>query len=217
MIPILQTVHIRVTDSSTGQATPARVRFTDRAGVYYAPLGRLTDFATGPNHDVGGNVMIDGQPWAYIDGSCEIDLPPGPINVAINKGPEYRPFVQTVPLKPGQLAMRFTLERWLDLAALGWYAGDGRAHFLGPHAALLEAQAEGLHVVNLLALPTDVNDGNAKKPALSNILAFSGQRPCLETANHFVVVNTLNAHSALRQSGAAQLSSRRLSAHLERR
>ena len=40
----LQTVHVRVNDA-TGQPTPVRVRFTDDDGVYYAPLGRLTDFA----------------------------------------------------------------------------------------------------------------------------------------------------------------------------
>jgi hypothetical protein len=193
----LQTVHVRVTDATSGQVTPVRVRFTDSEGAYYAPLGRLTDFATGRNQDVGGNVILDGQCWAYVDGSFEIELPPGPIHVAICKGPEFRPIAQTIQLKPGQLAMRFAVERSFDLPALGWYSGDGRAHFLAPHAAILEAQAEDVHVVNLLAIPAEIVEGDATKPVLSNILAFSGQRPCLETSDYLIAVNTHNAHPVL--------------------
>ena len=197
----LQTVHVRVNDAATGQPTPVRVRFTDADGVYYAPLGRLTDFATGRNQDVGGNVCLGGQHWAYVDDSFEIDLPPGTIHVAIHKGLEYRPLIQTIQLKPGKLALRLSIERWIDLPALGWYSGDGRAHFVSPHAALLEAQAEDIHVVNLLATASEFNDLGNRTPVLANILAFSGQRPCLESANHMVVVNTHNTHPVLGSLG----------------
>jgi hypothetical protein len=184
-----QTVHVRINDAATGQPTPVRVRFTDDAGDYYAPLGRLTDFATGRNQDVGGNARLGMKPWAYVDGAFEINLPPGTIHVAIRKGPEYRPLEETIQLRPGKLAQRFTIERWVDMPAQSWYSGDGRVHFLSPHAALLEARAEDVHVVNLLVTPTDAGNG---KTALSNILAFSGQKPALETPGYMVVVNTLN-------------------------
>src|SRR5215470_6663476 len=94
----LHTIHVRVNDAATSQATPVRVRFTDADGNYYAPLGRLTDFATGRNQDVGGNVRLGMQPWAYVEGSFEINLPPGPIQVEIRKGPEYRPLSLTLQL-----------------------------------------------------------------------------------------------------------------------
>jgi hypothetical protein len=201
VIAKLQTVHVRVSDAATGQPTPVRVRFTDGEGQYHAPMGRLSDFATGRSQDVGGNVRLGMQPWAYVDGAFEINLPPGTIKVEIRKGPEYRPLSQTLQLHPGKLALRFVIERWIDLPARGWFSGDGRAHFLSPHAALLEAQAEDVHVVNLLAAPTEVACPGGNKMALDNILAFSGQRPALEAPGYLVVVNTHNAHPVLGSLG----------------
>ena len=75
----------------------------------------------------------------------------GLVTVQISKGPEYRPVEQTVSLAAGQMALRFTIERWADWRAEDWHAGDIRAHDLTPHAALLEGAAEGLAVVQLLA------------------------------------------------------------------
>src|SRR5262249_22267489 len=186
----LQTVHVRVNDAATGQPTPVQVRFTDAAGNYYAPFGRLTEFATGVNQDVGGNLQFGKSKSAVIDGTCEIALPAGPICIDIKKGFEYRPLQQEIRLGPGQLALRFTMERWLDLRSEGWYSADGRAHFLSPQAALLEGAAEDLALVNLLALHWQPQAHEL--PALSNLMAFSGQQPALERPGHMVVVNTLN-------------------------
>src|SRR5438477_841183 len=111
----LHRIHVRVNDAATGQPTPVRIRFTNPAGEYFAPLGRLTEFATGDNEDVGGNLQLGSQRYAYIDGTCEIELPPGPIRVEIHKGPEYEPRFLEVLLKPGQRALRTTIERWIDL------------------------------------------------------------------------------------------------------
>ncbi len=63
------TVHVRVNDAATGQPTPVRIRLVDSAGVCRMPFGRLTEFATGPGEDVGGQVRLDGDAFAYIDGS----------------------------------------------------------------------------------------------------------------------------------------------------
>src|SRR3954469_5179372 len=154
----MPTVDVRVNDAATGRPTPARVRFTGPDGTYYPPLGRLREFATGPNQDVGGNLFLGGKAYAYIDGTCEVPLPPGPVHVEISKGPEYVPLRTDTALAPGKLALRFTLERWADPRREGWYSGDTRAHFLTPHAALLEAAAEDLAVVNLLACECRVHD-----------------------------------------------------------
>jgi hypothetical protein len=59
---------------------------------------------------------------------------------------------------------------------------------LTPHAALLEAAAEDVAVVNLLVWQC---------PSLWNIEAFSGQRPALESPGHLVAVNTTNVHERL--------------------
>jgi hypothetical protein len=198
----LHTVHVRVNDAATGQPTPVRLRITDSRGTYYAPLGRLVEFATGPNQDVGGNLRIGDKAYAYLDGTCEVRLPAGPLRVEISKGPEYAARQEDIMLGVGKIALRFALERWADLRGEGWYAGDLRAHFLTPHGALLEGAAEDLAVVNLLATECEVPGPDGKTyPAIPNLLAISGQRPALETAGHLVVVNTHNRHPVLGSLG----------------
>ncbi|HXG11054.1 MAG TPA: CehA/McbA family metallohydrolase [Gemmataceae bacterium] len=198
----MQTVHIRVNDAATGQPTPVRLRLTHANGTYHAPFGRLTEFATTTGVDVGGNLLLAGEPAAYIDGTCEARLTPGTIRVEVDKGPEYVPLREEIALAPGKLALRLTIKRWTDLRAQGWYSGDTRCHFLTPHAALLEAAAEDLAVVNLLAAEYEVPGPLGRTyQAISNILAFSGQQPALEMLGHLVVVNTHNIHPVLGSLG----------------
>jgi hypothetical protein len=194
----MQTVHIRVNDAATGKPTPCRIRFTDEAGRYYAPFGRLTEFSTNNSEDVGGNLQLGDEKYAYIDGACEIRLPAGVIRVEAYKGFEYKPLDESVRLVAGKLALRFTMERWADLRREGWFAGDGWARSLTPHAALLEGAGENLAVVNVLAEETQIlRNGELQPPSIPNILAFSGQRPALEAHECLVVVNTVNEHPVL--------------------
>lgn len=196
------TVHVRVNDAATGQPTPCRVRLTSPEGSYYPPYGRLAEFATGRNQDVGGHLLLGMKPFAYTDGSFEVRLPAGPLIAELSKGPEYTPLRHDINLTAGKLALRFGLERWSDLRQEGWYSGDMRCHFLTPNAALLEAAAEDIAVVNLLACECSVPGSNQKNyPSLSNILTFSGQQPALECPGHMVVVNTLNTHPILGNLG----------------
>ncbi len=189
------TVHVRINDAATGKPTPVRVRFLDAARGQHVPLGRLAKFATAPGIDVGGQVRIGTSQFSYVDGACEVRLPAGDVTVEVHKGPEYLPVSRAVTLGPGQVSLRLAVERWTDLRAEGWYAGDTRCLFLAPHAARVEGAAEGLAVVNLLAVECPASaDGPA---AVSNLLAFGGTKPCLEMPGHVVAVNTLNAHPVL--------------------
>jgi hypothetical protein len=197
------TVHLRVNDAATGLATPVRLRVSGPDGTYYAPFGRTTEFACGRNEDVGGNLRLGRDRFAYIDGMCEVKLPAGvPLRVQATKGPEYEPLDETVVLGAGQMALRFVVRRWSHLCDDGWHSGDMRAHFLTPHTAALEAAAEGLSVVNLLACvqPMPSLDGTIY-PSIPNITAFSGQRPTLQTESALVAVNTLNVHPVLGSVG----------------
>ena len=195
----VRTVHVRIDDAGTGKPTAVRIRLSDPAGNYFAPLGRLAEFATTTGQDVGGNVLIGAEKYSYIDGNCEVQLPAGDLRVQVSKGFEYTPLDRDIALAPGQLALRFNMERCIDLRAEGWYSGDNRAHFLSPHGALLEAAAEDLAVVDLLA--TLERGEGARSSSIPNILAFSGQRPALQSEGHMVVVNTLNRHPALGRLG----------------
>jgi len=194
----LQTVHIRVNDAATGQPTPVRLRVTDNAGTYYAPFGHAAEFPVGRAEAVGGDIMIGGQRWTYIDGTCEIAVPPGELTVAIRKGPEYRPLLESVNLPAGKLALRFAIEREADARQAGWFAGDTRAHDMSPHAAFLEAAAEDLAVVHLLARETALLAGDGQSYlTYPNLAAFSGQKACLDRDGTAVCVGTLNTHRVL--------------------
>src|SRR5437879_9526233 len=107
----LQTVHVRVNDAASGRPTPVRLRVTDAAGNSYAPFGHAAEFPVGRCEAVGGDVLIGRERWAYIDGTCEIALPPGELTVEVHKGPAYRPLREVVQLPAGKLALRFAIER----------------------------------------------------------------------------------------------------------
>lgn len=189
-------IHIRINDAATRKPTPVRVRVSDAAGNGYAPLGRLPVFAVGKGEDVGGQLRLGRDNWYHIDGGCEVPLPAGiPLRIQATKGPEYVPLDETVTLGAGQISLRFEIARWHQSGAV---TVDTRAHFVSPHAALLEAAAEGVGVVNVLALVHSFvgQDGNGY-PMLPNITSFSGQQPALTSAGHDVYVNTLNTHHAL--------------------
>ncbi len=197
------TVHLRINDAATGKPTPARVRVSEADGTNYAPLGRYVECPTRRNESVGGQLAIGKERWFYTNGSFEIPLPSGvPLRVQATKGPQYLPLDTTASLGSGQMALRFAMERWADTRTEGWLSGDSRCHFLSPHAALLEAEAEDLDVVNLLAAlqPYPSLDGTAYS-TVPNLDAFSGQQPALTHRDRTVVVNTLNTHPVLGSVG----------------
>lgn len=192
-------VHVRINDATTGKPTPVRLCVSGTDDTCFAPLGRAFDFPAGRNEEVGGQLKVGRERWHYICGSCEMLLPAGvTLRVRAAKGPEFAPLDESVTLGAGQMALRFTIERRAGSNADGWVSIDGRCHFLTPHAALLEAAAEGLDVVNLLATPFPLlaRDGNTY-PTTPNLLAWSGQTATLEADGQSVVVNTLNTHPVL--------------------
>jgi hypothetical protein len=189
MPQLLHTVHVRVNDAATGQPTPVRIQFTDEKGTYYPPFGRLKELSPEVVFEVGGNLLLDDKQFAYIDGTCEIALPPERIFIEVHKGPEYEPLTYDEVLAPGKMAIRLEIRRWSDIRQERWYPGDTMVAVMSPHAALLEGAAEDLSVINLLVV--------GQNRSYPNLLAFSGQRPALEQAGTMVVVNTHNVHYPL--------------------
>jgi hypothetical protein len=183
------TVHVRFNDARSGQAIPVRASF-HASGQFLAPLGCITDFPVKSGIDVGGHVEIGPDRYHYIDGACEIKLPPGEVAIDVSHGFEYQPVRHVVKIAPGQISLRLSLARWIDLQPLGWYGGDTRVLDISPHTALLEAACEDVAVVNLLA-----RDRNGLPP--SNLPAFSGQDIALQKPGHLLAVNTFNVNPLL--------------------
>jgi len=193
------TVHVRVTAADTGEVIPVRLRFVRADGQECVPFGYFRDFPTQRHEDVGGRVRLGRERWYYVDGSCEIPLPGGePLRMQVVAGPDYQPREETLTLGSGQLTLRLALQRRWNHRAAGWMALDLRCHDLTPHLALLEAAAEGLEVVQLLARRISFlsQDGHTYD-IVPHLAAFSGQQPLLSCGRSCVYVNTLNDHPVL--------------------
>jgi len=146
-----QWVHVRVEDADTGQPVGTRVHFRSEHGAYLAPHGHQADVNVAWFEDMGGDCKTGGVPYAYIDGTCQIDLPIGPVYAEVVRGFEYQPLRQRVEIKPGQRALTLKIKRAFDMKQRGYYSGDTHVHFLSSQSAHLEAEGEDLNVVHLLA------------------------------------------------------------------
>jgi hypothetical protein len=159
-----RTVAFSLTDSASGSPAHARVRITDAAGEYWPPDGHQKRIRTGWRQDVGGDVHVDGRTWAYVGPQFNARLPEGDYRIEVRKGTEYLPAAADFRVGPADAPepVQIAVERWIDMAARGWHAGDTHTHFLDEGSALAELRAEDLSVIYVLAtkwgeLITDVN------------------------------------------------------------
>lgn len=168
---------------------PARVRLVAADGRYLAPLGHRDEVNPGICEDTGADLLLDGDTYAYVEGRFEVDLPPGEVGLEVVKGFEHRP-VRTV-LQVGAATRRLDVpvERAFDPRAEGWLSSDSHVHFLSPSTALLQAAAEDVAFVHLLATQwgdhvtsfTDLPWGSATDPS----------------GRHAVIVGTENRQNVL--------------------
>ena len=144
-------LQVRIIDESTGKPTPARIHFSGLRGEYIAPYGHHQQINNQWFEDYGADVMAVDRSFAYVDGDFTTDMPVGDVFVEICKGYEYEPIRTKVNIKPDQKTLELRISRWKDIRSDGWVTADTHVHFISPHTAWLEAQAEGVNVVNLLA------------------------------------------------------------------
>ena len=102
----------------------------------------------------GKSVRAPGLPFFHDHFSCEgsvrLDLRPGEFRYTIARGPEYREVSGKLRIESGETARReITLERWIDLAARGWWSGETHVHRPLEHIPLL-LRSEDLHVAPVL-------------------------------------------------------------------
>jgi hypothetical protein len=146
-----QWMEVEVIDASTGKPTPVRLHISGAKGEYIAPYGHHEQVNANWFEDYGADVKVGGRSYAYVLGQFTTDLPTGDLYVEMTKGFEYVPTRCKVTVRPGQKKLRLVIRRWKDLRSEGWLTADTHVHFVSPQTAWLEAQAEGVNVVNLLA------------------------------------------------------------------
>jgi hypothetical protein len=144
-------LHGKVTDRETGRPTPVRIGFRSSDGRYIPPYGHRTEINRGWFQDYGADVKMGDSSFAYVDGSFQIELPVGEVFVEISKGFEYEPVRKKLRIEAGQRELDLEISRFYNLRAKNWVSADTHVHFLSPSTAVLEGQAEGLNLINLLA------------------------------------------------------------------
>ena len=94
--------------------------------------------------------------YFHTDGSFSVTLPVGEASVEAWRGFEYEPVSRTVEVRAGEhTTVELQLDRWIDMAAGGWYSGDNHIHpnygghyFVTPEDLRNKAHSEDLNVAN---------------------------------------------------------------------
>lgn len=175
--------------TADGEAAPARVRFVAADGRLLPPLGHREEINPGILEDTGAGLVLGGETWAYVPGEFAIDLPPGTVEIEVVKGFDHRPVRRSLTVDGSVREVAIDLERAIDLRGDGWRSSDSHVHFLSPSTALLQAAAEDVTWVHVLA--TQLGDAF---PSVTD-LAWGGQRD--PSGRHEVLVGTENRQNLL--------------------
>jgi hypothetical protein len=144
-------LHGKVVDASTGHPTPVRLAFRSRDGRYIPPYGHRTEINDAWFQDYGADLKLGDASFAYVDGTFQVELPVGEVYVEITKGYEYQAVRKKLDIRAGQRELNLEIPRLVDLRSKGWVSADTHVHFLTPTTGVLEGQAEGLNLINVLA------------------------------------------------------------------
>jgi hypothetical protein len=126
-----KTVKLRgeVLDAESGQAIACRMYLRSETGKWYTVRCDAAQGAAVPyskqrpeNKDsVEIHTALSAQPFA-------VDLPPGKYTITVERGKEYHTLSREVVVADQPVEVQLRLQRWVDLAARGWYSGDTHVH-----------------------------------------------------------------------------------------
>src|SRR5207247_1747455 len=122
-----------------------------KEGRYLPPYGHRTEINDAWFQDYGADVKLMDTPFAYVDGTFQVELPVGEVYLEMTKGFEYLAVRKKLKLERTQRDLKLEIVRHADSRSRGWVTADTHVHFLSPSTAVLEGQAEGLSLINLLA------------------------------------------------------------------
>jgi hypothetical protein len=149
--PVRVPVEIEIIDRSTGERSPGRVRFVAADGRYLPPSGHRDEVNPGFYEDTGGDLILGSSAYAYVPGHFAIDLPIGIVELELVGGFDRAPHHARIEIDASTRRLELPLDRTIDLHGGRWVTADGHVHFLSPSTALLQAAAEDVDLVNLLA------------------------------------------------------------------
>ncbi len=183
-------VHLRV--HLEGKPVPCWISIQDSLGSPVIPMG------WDPKPVVGGRApsqWIKGKEvYCACNGGFEVRIHPGIHSVKVLGRLGTLHWSGQIEIIKGQLAVRIPLSAGSG-APKGWLSADLRAHGLSPNAALIEAEASGVGIAEVLAASHWPNPES--QPDYAQLLEFSGSKPAKEGSRSLIAVNTLNRHPVL--------------------
>jgi hypothetical protein len=175
-----------------GKPAGVRLRVTNAAGEYFAPLGHLPAYAQ--SREPGDEILGDGKTspytlYALVYDGAQIDLPPGAYTFSATKGFEYEPVRQVVEISTsGPNSVSLKLRKFADFEARGWFPGDTHLHFPDPAGVRYEMECEGLRVCSLLLYKGGLKTGKAGEGVFHNAQDFTGKLSPVSDSEHFIKV-----------------------------
>lgn len=131
-------LELTISDSETQQRVPARVRLRDGSGKDHVPDGAV-------------EVPIGPDRWFAADGFVRFSVPAGRISLRVERGPEYRPVLETMTVSPEKVTRhRVSLKRWINMRKLGYTCGENHLH-VPPDLLKAMLAAEALDFGNSLS------------------------------------------------------------------
>ena len=120
-------VHGSVLDAASKAAMPARIYIQNAQGAWFFPESdggnavryekrNFNNLLSSENH-----TTLSAQPWVA-------ELPPGNYTITVERGKEWRPLVREIVVKDESINLELPVERWVNMAAEGWYSGETHVH-----------------------------------------------------------------------------------------
>lgn len=164
--------------SESGSSTPIRFGLYDKHGSqmmvsegalavpYYEDEVRVLSLRDGLNPEQFW--PHQNRYYQYTDGAVRFELVPGEYQLIASKGPEYKLILQTIQVThEAESSHNIQLQRFVNWQEKGWYSGDVHVHMNrksdDAHSLLAIAQAEDLHVTNLLTM-SNIDEDHYSQP-----------------------------------------------------
>jgi hypothetical protein len=178
--PAMKRILLRAVEADNGREVPVRLHVHGESDEYLAPDNHHRIPNESWFQDYGADQTLRGHHAAYIPGRTLISAPLGKIYVEVSKGFEVRPSRKVFTIEENTEEITIELDRVLKWRDKGWVTADTHVHFLSPPTALLEGEAEGVNIVNLLAaqwgeLFTNIGDFDGETTHGSREFGGSGE------------------------------------------
>ncbi len=158
---------VRVVDSGTGKVASAHVSVNGGTVEPEHNGYRRFGLRYSGNRLKGPVRFRELDYYFYTDGGFTVKVPPGDCTLEAGKGFEYLKKKTVLKVAQGDTVdITLQLERWTDMAALGWYAGDTHIHMdrsgANDDSLLTLISAKGIRYGYMLSMNTTGYDRGGK-------------------------------------------------------